>query len=51
VPVLTVFALVPRKGRHVHKIRNAPVMTFYETPNDWSDLKETLLDWRELDWL
>jgi hypothetical protein len=44
MPVFTVFALLYRKGRHVHKIRNTPLLTFYETPADWSDLKSTLLE-------
>jgi hypothetical protein len=42
LPVYTVFGLLHRKG--IHKIRNAPLLTFYETPVDWSDLKSTLLE-------
>jgi hypothetical protein len=43
MPVFTVFAVLTRKGKHRHKVRNTPLLTFYEMPISWSDLKDTLL--------
>ena len=44
MPEYVVYFSLVRTGKHTHKIRNTPILSFHETPVDWQDLKRTLLD-------
>jgi len=44
MPIFTVYAKLPRKTKSIYTTQNTPILTIYEAPLDYSDLKQTLLE-------